>query len=75
MQQGAERDSDQDHLLPYAIINRLVRDALPGDAKSSQAAKLCVQECASEFIGFVVDEANSITNVRAVTCEDMVAWS
>ena len=43
--------------MPVANISRIMKKALPPNAKISKDAKECVQECVSEFISFVTSEA------------------
>ncbi|CAM0884669.1 unnamed protein product [Alopecurus aequalis] len=45
-------------LLPIANIGRIMKDVLPPEAKVSKRAKETIQECATEFIGFVTGEAS-----------------
>jgi len=52
---GANEDQ---RLLPIANISRIMKRALPPTAKMSKEAKACVQECVSEFIGFITNEAS-----------------
>ena len=56
----AELDSfdtrESDRLLPIANISRIMKTALPENAKIAKDAKECVQECVSEFIGFITSE-------------------
>jgi nuclear transcription Y subunit beta len=47
---------EQDRLLPMANLGRLMRDALPQNAKLGKDATATVQECVSEFISFVTSE-------------------
>ncbi|KAI8928219.1 histone-fold-containing protein [Entophlyctis helioformis] len=51
-------EREQDRLLPIANVSRLMKQALPGNAKIAKEAKDCVQECVSEFISFVTSEAS-----------------
>lgn len=44
--------------LPIANISRIMRRALPANAKLAKDAKECVQECVTEFIGFITSEAS-----------------
>ena len=48
---------EQDRFLPIANISRIMKKALPPQAKISKDAKECVQECVSEFISFITGEA------------------
>ena len=49
---------EQDRLLPIANINRIMKRALPDNAKIAKDAKETVQECVSEFICFITSEAS-----------------
>ncbi|KGN56019.1 nuclear transcription factor Y subunit B-3 [Cucumis sativus] len=49
---------EHDRLLPIANVGRIMKKALPGNAKISKDAKETVQECVSEFISFVTGEAS-----------------
>lgn len=49
---------EQDRLLPIANVGRIMKRALPGNAKISKDAKETVQECVSEFISFITGEAS-----------------
>lgn len=46
--------------LPIANISRIMRRALPANAKVAKDAKECVQECITEFIGFITSEASDM---------------
>jgi len=52
-----EEGREQDRFLPIANISRIMKKALPPNAKISKEAKECVQECVSEFISFITSEA------------------
>ncbi|RGB37981.1 histone-fold-containing protein [Rhizophagus diaphanus] len=41
---------EQDRFLPIANVARIMKRALPENAKIAKEAKECVQECVSEFI-------------------------
>lgn len=47
---------EQDRLLPIANVARIMKDAVPANAKVAKDAKETVQECVSEFIAFVTSE-------------------
>lgn len=47
---------EQDRLLPIANVARIMKQAVPTNAKIAKEAKECVQECVSEFISFVTSE-------------------
>jgi len=49
---------EQDRFLPIANIGRIMKRALPANAKVAKDAKDAVQECVSEFISFVTSEAS-----------------
>ncbi|XWS27729.1 hypothetical protein CRYUN_Cryun25bG0005700 [Craigia yunnanensis] len=49
---------EQDRFLPIANVSRIMKKALPANAKISKEAKETVQECVSEFISFVTGEAS-----------------
>ncbi|CAH9089397.1 unnamed protein product [Cuscuta europaea] len=57
---GTNRDSarEQDRFLPIANVSRIMKKALPANAKISKDAKETVQECVSEFISFITGEAS-----------------
>ncbi|XP_030471275.1 nuclear transcription factor Y subunit B-3-like [Syzygium oleosum] len=57
---GGEYSSlrEQDRFLPIANVSRIMKKALPANAKISKDAKETVQECVSEFISFVTGEAS-----------------
>ena len=48
----------QDRFLPIANISRIMKKALPANAKIAKDAKETVQECVSEFISFITSEAS-----------------
>lgn len=47
---------EQDRLLPIANVARIMKQAVPTNAKIAKEAKETVQECVSEFISFVTSE-------------------
>ena len=47
---------EQDRLLPIANVARIMKQAVPTNAKIAKDAKETVQECVSEFISFVTSE-------------------
>lgn len=47
---------EQDRFLPVANISRIMKKALPANAKVAKDSKETVQECVSEFISFVTSE-------------------
>ncbi|XP_048434203.1 nuclear transcription factor Y subunit B-3-like [Pyrus x bretschneideri] len=57
-QSGELSAREQDRFLPIANVSRIMKKALPANAKISKDAKETVQECVSEFISFVTGEAS-----------------
>ncbi|KZV36212.1 Nuclear transcription factor Y subunit B-3 [Dorcoceras hygrometricum] len=58
---NSQSDSSQrelDRFLPIANVSRIMKKALPANAKISKDAKETVQECVSEFISFITGEAS-----------------
>lgn len=53
-----EAAREQDRFLPIANVSRIMKKALPANAKISKDAKETVQECVSEFISFITGEAS-----------------
>lgn len=49
---------EQDRWVPIANVGRIMKKTLPANAKISKDAKETMQECVSEFIGFVTGEAS-----------------
>ncbi|KAI5273254.1 hypothetical protein E4T47_03401 [Aureobasidium subglaciale] len=49
---------EQDRWLPIANVARIMKGALPDNAKIAKEAKECMQECVSEFISFITSEAS-----------------
>ncbi|KAI4310729.1 hypothetical protein MLD38_035684 [Melastoma candidum] len=58
--QGSPRSGvrEQDRHLPIANISRIMKKAVPANGKIAKDAKETIQECVSEFIGFVTSEAS-----------------
>ncbi|KXS09592.1 hypothetical protein M427DRAFT_105180 [Gonapodya prolifera JEL478] len=68
---------DHDRLLPVANVARIMKNALPENAKISKEAKECVQECVSEFVAFLTSEAAdkcSTDRRKTVSGEDII-WA
>ncbi len=51
-----EMAREQERFLPIANITRIMKKALPANAKVAKDAKETVQECVSEFISFITSE-------------------
>ncbi|XAR58462.1 hypothetical protein NMG60_11013859 [Bertholletia excelsa] len=68
---------EQDRLLPVANVGRLMKQILPSNAKISKEAKETMQECVSEFIGFVTGEASDKCHreKRKTVNGDDVCWA
>ncbi len=64
---GDELDDykEQDRFLPIANVARIMKKALPDNAKIAKEAKECVQECVSEFISFITSEGT--------ICQDLIS--
>ncbi|KAK2740345.1 hypothetical protein FQN55_008926 [Onygenales sp. PD_40] len=56
--QGDFEVKEQDRWLPIANVARIMKTALPDNAKIAKEAKECMQECVSEFISFITSEAS-----------------
>lgn len=58
---GASRRShhDDSHIHNFAPVARIMKTALPDNAKIAKEAKECMQECVSEFISFITSEGRS----------------
>ncbi|KAJ8905504.1 hypothetical protein NDN08_002011 [Rhodosorus marinus] len=55
---GGEDSREQDRFLPIANIARIMKHALPQNAKIAKDGKETVQECVSEFVSFITSEAS-----------------
>ena len=66
-----DEDREQDRYLPIANISRIMKKALPPNAKIAKDAKETVQECVSEFISFVTSEGTLLS--PPATCSDCMA--
>jgi nuclear transcription Y subunit beta len=52
-----EKDIDSDaNIRNFAPVARIMKTALPENAKIAKEAKECMQECVSEFISFITSE-------------------
>ncbi|KAL1556160.1 nuclear transcription factor Y subunit B-1-like [Salvia divinorum] len=73
VQQGPTRRSGE--YMPVANVTRIMRRALPPNAKIADDAKETIQECVTEFIAYVTTEANSRCHGecrKTITPEDVV---
>jgi nuclear transcription Y subunit beta len=50
----------------FAPVARIMKTALPENAKIAKEAKECMQECVSEFISFITSEGSSSSRVQGV---------
>ncbi|KAF9569523.1 hypothetical protein EC968_002567 [Mortierella alpina] len=76
---GDELDDykEQDRFLPIANVARIMKKALPDNAKIAKEAKECVQECVSEFISFITSEASDrcqLEKRKTINGEDIL-WA
>ncbi|POR36158.1 CCAAT-binding protein subunit HAP3 [Tolypocladium paradoxum] len=55
----ADKADDLDaNIRNFAPVARIMKNALPDNAKIAKEAKECMQECVSEFISFITSEAS-----------------
>ncbi|KAF9171972.1 Nuclear transcription factor Y subunit B-3 [Entomortierella chlamydospora] len=78
-QSGDEMDDykEQDRFLPIANVARIMKKALPDNAKIAKEAKETVQECVSEFISFITSEASDrcqLEKRKTINGEDIL-WA
>ncbi|KAJ3104147.1 Nuclear transcription factor Y subunit B [Phlyctochytrium planicorne] len=68
---------EQDRILPIANVARIMKRALPENAKIAKDAKECVQECVSEFISFITSEASDRCQLekRKTINGDDILWA
>ena len=57
MEDEGNQVKDQERLLPFANISRIMKSTLPSNAKISKDAKEAMQEFVGEFISFLTSEA------------------
>ncbi|KAM7498993.1 hypothetical protein LguiA_023407 [Lonicera macranthoides] len=72
-----ELSQQQERFLPIANVSRIMKKALPANAKISKDAKETVQECVSEFISFVTGEASDkcLREKRKTINGDDLIWA
>ncbi|XP_019198523.1 PREDICTED: nuclear transcription factor Y subunit B-8-like [Ipomoea nil] len=66
---------EHERSLPVANVSRIMKKALPPNAKISLEAKDFVQECATEFISFITNEASErgqIEKRKTLTGDDVL---
>jgi hypothetical protein len=52
----------------FAPVARIMKTALPENAKIAKEAKECMQECVSEFISFITSEGMFSPTSRCILC-------
>ncbi|KMZ60725.1 hypothetical protein ZOSMA_57G00610 [Zostera marina] len=69
--------SRSDRFLPIANVSRIMKRALPINAKISKEAKETIQECVSEFVSFITGEASEKchSEKRKTINGDDLLWS
>jgi nuclear transcription Y subunit beta len=56
---GKHHESNSDaNIRNFAPVARIMKTALPENAKIAKEAKECMQECVSEFISFITSEGS-----------------
>ncbi|KUJ22275.1 histone-fold-containing protein [Mollisia scopiformis] len=55
---GSKDDYLDSNIRNFAPVARIMKTALPENAKIAKEAKECMQECVSEFISFITSEAS-----------------
>lgn len=68
---------EQDLLLPISNIGRIMKQILPPHAKISKEGKETMQECLSEFICFITEEASEKCREekRKILSGDDICWA
>lgn len=52
----SKNDQSDANIRNFAPVARIMKGALPENAKIAKEAKECMQECVSEFISFITSE-------------------
>lgn len=52
----------------FAPVARIMKNALPDNAKIAKEAKECMQECVSEFISFITSEGEYSRSLSRTSC-------
>jgi len=55
---GKHEGSSDANIRNFAPVARIMKTALPENAKIAKEAKECMQECVSEFISFITSEGS-----------------
>ncbi|CAJ0834362.1 14276_t:CDS:2 [Entrophospora sp. SA101] len=66
---------EQDRFLPIANVARIMKKALPDNAKIAKEAKECVQECVSEFISFITTSDRCQQEKRKTINGEDILWA
>ena len=68
---NASKESDIDaNIRNFAPVARIMKNALPENAKIAKEAKECMQECVSEFISFITSEGKTLlVSDNAIPCD------
>ena len=67
----ARLDSDA-NIHNFAPVARIMKTALPENAKIAKEAKECMQECVSEFISFITSEGRSTIHATVTRHENVL---
>ena len=59
----------------FAPVARIMKTALPENAKIAKEAKECMQECVSEFISFITSEGTSLPWLRWCFGPHVPVWA
>jgi len=54
----------------FAPVARIMKNALPENAKIAKEAKECMQECVSEFISFITSEGKQLSSHCHLLAQD-----
>ena len=69
----ADKNDELDaNIRNFAPVARIMKNALPDNAKIAKEAKECMQECVSEFISFITSEGTSPILTGVVSCVQSV---
>ncbi|XP_078178602.1 uncharacterized protein LOC144572802 [Carex rostrata] len=74
---NGSNDKEEHRLLPQQTVIRIMKKALPANAKINKEAKEAVQECTSEFISLITSEASdkcSREKRKTITGDDLL-WA
>lgn len=61
---GDKYDQYDANIRNFAPVARIMKNALPDNAKIAKEAKECMQECVSEFISFITSEGEFVSDRR-----------